>query len=270
MSVEQESLSDILSGKAPPAVEPVTDVKAEAKAPVAAPSAAEPSSGAKDEPKVEAKAEPEAKSDEAKARDDKGRFQKAVKDPEPMVPLSALLAERAKRREPETPKPKTSFLENEDQAFSERVSEHVNPLKEAVFEMSVEFARGQYEDFDAVAEVFTKAAQNDERLWAQMRDAKNPAKYIYQVGKQFKELAPFGGDVMRYKDHAIAESKTELAKAKERIAALEAENAAAQKSKEALDALPRSLNGSPSGTPKAGEGDPEDIRSIVRFGNSKT
>jgi len=267
MSAVQESLSDILSGKEPPAT--VTDVKPEAKAPEAAPSAA-PTETPKAEPKVEAKAEPEETPAEKKARDEKGRFQKTEKA-EPMVPLSALLAERAKRREPDAPqKPKTSFLENEDQAFTERIAEHVNPLKEAVFEMSVGFARSQFEDFDEVAEVFSKAAQNDERLWTQMRDAKNPALYLYQVGKQFKELAPFGGDVLRYKDHAVAETQAELVKAKERIAALEAANEAAQKSKEALEAVPRSLNSSPSGQPKAGESDDESIQSIVRFGNKQT
>lgn len=263
MSASIESLSDILSGKEPPTT--VTDVKPET---AAAPSAA-PSEVPAEKPNAEAeKPKPEA-STEPKARDDKGRFQKTVKE-EPMVPLSALLAERAKRKDPEPQKPKTSFLENEDQAFAERVNEHVNPLKEAVFEMSVEFARNRYEDFDAVAEVFTQAAQNDERLWAQMREAKNPALYIYQVGSQFKELAPFKGDVLRYKDHVLSESKAELAKAQERIKALEAEAETAKKSKEALESVPRSLNSAPSGNAKLAETDDEPIQSIARFGNRKT
>jgi hypothetical protein len=264
MSVEAESLSSILSNREAPA-EPVTDVKTEA-APSAAPEAA------KDEPKAEAtptKAEPtaEEKSDAAKARDDKGRFQKAAK-PEPQVPLSALLAERAKNRnrDAEPPKPKTSFLENEDQAFSERVNEHVNPLKETLFEVTVDFARERYEDFDEVAKVFTDAAEADERLYAAMRASRNPGKYIYQVGKQLQELAPFNGDVTRYKEHAIAETKAELAKAQERIKALEAETETRQKAKEALESIPRSLNSSGSAAaPKAEDEDPEDLNKIVRF-----
>jgi hypothetical protein len=238
----------------------VTDVKPETPEP-AAPSAA----------KTEAEA---PKGEEAApSRDDKGRFapkaEKPEAKPEPMVPLSALLAERAKRRDPEPQKPKTSVLDDEDKAISERITDHVNPLREAVFEMSIEFARNAHEDFDEVAQVFAQAANNDERLWAQMREAKNPAKYIYQVGKQFKELAPFGGDVVRYREHSIAEAKAELAKRDERINALAAELEALKKSKADLDAVPRSLNSAASGTqPTVAEADVEDIRKIVRFGSS--
>lgn len=267
---EVESLSSILSNSEPPAeVQQATDVKAET--PAAAPSAAP--EAPKETPKAEtAKAEPaEATPDEPKAtRDEKGRFQKAAERAEPMVPLSALLAERAKaKRQDEPPKPKTSFLDNEDQAFNDRVHEHVNPLKEAFFEMSVDFVRSQHEDFDEVAAVFSKAAEGDPRLWDQMRAARNPAKYLYDVGQQYKELAPFGGNVMKYKDHAVAETKSELAKALERIKALETENETNRKAKEALESLPRSLNGSSSASaPKATDADPENIQSIVRFGNS--
>lgn len=267
MSTSEESLSSILAGPSTGApAEPVTDVKTEpAKAePAAAPSAA------KTEPTETPKADV--------ARNDKGQFapktetteakpEKTAK-PEPMVPLSALLAERAKRREPEAPKPKTSVLENEDQAFNERIAEHVNPLKETVFSISMDYARLKFDDFDDVAQVFAKAAENDQRLWQSMRESANPAMYIYQVGKQFKELAPFGGDVVRYKDHATASLKDELSKTLELNKALSAELETLKKSKVELDSVPRSLNSTASGaSPSLGEADAEDLRKIVRLGN---
>ena len=267
MSTESESLSSILSGSSavassapePAKAEPAVDVKpevVETKPEPAAPSAAtgEPEKG-----------EP--------SRDDKGRFapktEAKPEKAEPMVPLSALLAERAKRRDPEAPqKPKTSVLENEDQAFSERLAEHTAPLKEAVFSMSVEFARSRFDDFDEVAEVFSNAANKDERLWQQMRSAANPAMYVYQVGKQVRELAPFGGDVSKYREHALSETKAELAKRDERIKALEAEVAAMKNSKAQLESVPRSLNSAGAAAqPTVADADPGDLSKIVRFGN---
>lgn len=271
MSTEVESLSSILSSNSAspatsePAKAETTDVKAEpAKVPDAAPSAAKP------------EAETPTNVD-AKDRDEKGRFApkaetktetKTEAKPEPMVPLAALLAERAKRQNPEPQKPKTSVLENEDTAFAERIGEHVAPLKQAVFEISIEFARQSHDDFDEVASIFAKAADTDERLWAQMRESSNPAKYIYQIGKQFRELAPFGGDVQKYRDHSVATTKAELDKANEQLAAARAELESLKKSKEELESIPRSLNSAASGSqPNAVDADPADLSKIVRFGN---
>lgn len=265
MSAPSESLSEILSGSSP--------------SPTPEPAKAEPAADVKSEP---AKAEPEAapsaaKEPEAKAeaqRDDKGRFapkDKAEPKPEPMVPLSALLAERAKRREPEgQAKPKTSVLENEDLAFKERVSAETEPLRATVFEMSLEFARSRYDDYDEVAKAFADAANNDPRLWEQYQNARNPAMYVYQVGQQIKELAPFGGNLLKYREHVKSSASTELTKANERLAVLEAELASLKKSKADLEAVPRSLNSTGSGTqPSLADADPTDLTKLVRFG-SKT
>lgn len=273
MSTDSESLSSILSGSsafAPSAPEtPATDDKpvidtgaAEGRVDKITETAAP--SAAKEAPEV-------SKETKEPQRDESGRFAKAetkAEKAEPMVPLSALLAERAKRQNPETPKPKTSVLDNEDQAFNERLTEHTEPLRKAVFEMSVEFARSRYEDFNEVASVFSKAAESDPRLWDHMRTASNPAMYVYQVGKQFAELAPFGGDLLRYRSHITSEASGKLTEAEKRIQALEAELTTIKKGKAELDAVPRSLNSSGSGAqPTVADTDPEDIRSIVRFGN---
>ncbi len=268
-----ESLSEILSGssatdpvRAP--AEPARDVKPEApkEAPAAAPSAAKA-----EEPKAEApKAEAEAPKRE---RDESGKFKKAESPEKPqkvqqMVPLEALLAERAKRRDPDPAKPKTSVLENEDQAFKERVADEVEPLKATLFDISMEFARSRYDDFDEVAKSFAEMADRDQRLWDQMRSARNPALYLYQVGQQIRELAPFNGDLLAYRKHITADSSSKLDEANKRIAALEAEVEAAKKSQAQLESVPRSLNSAPSGSsPKAGETDADSIHQLVRFGN---
>lgn len=274
---DSESLSEILSGSSAfvpstPAAksEPATDVKPEVTQETAAPSAAK----AEDKPAPEADAAEEPQEKPSRERDEHGRFKKAQakeSKPEPMVPLSALLAERAKRtKEPEAPKPKTSFLEDEDRAFQERASAEIAPLKQAIFQLSVELARTRYQDFDEVAKSFADAAEADPRLWDQMRDAPNPASYIYMVGTQIRELADVGGDIVRYREKVTAQTKAELEETRKQLAAAQAELEALKKAKADLDAVPRSLNSSPSGAaPKAGDDDPEDIKHIVRFGNNR-
>ncbi len=125
--------------------------------------------------------------------------------------------------------------------------------------MSVELARGRYQDFDEAAEAFAKAAENDPRLWQSMRTASNPANYIYTVGAQIRELSDVGGDFVKYREKLTGEYKT-------RIAALEAENAALKQGKTDLESVPRSLNSKGSGAqPREADSDPEDIKNIVRF-----
>lgn len=264
MSADSESLSSILAGSSalvPSAqAEPAKDVISE---PVKAAESAVPST-AKDAIKPE-KSEPE----KASTRDESGRFAKSevkAEKPEPMVPLSALLAERAKRQQPEVARPKTSVLEDEDKAFSERTDDAVAPLRETIFEMSMEMGRARHEDFDDVAKVFTEAAELDTRLWQQMREARNPGAYVYSVGLQFRELGDVGGDIIKYRDKVTSTTKAELAAKDERIKALESELAATKKAETELAAVPRSLNSSPSGAaPQTSDADPEDIRNIVRF-----
>lgn len=263
MSDEQESLSSIMSGAS--AFAP--------KEPSAAPSQvtdviATPSVAADDKPRDEtgkfaAKVETPVVVEPAKV-------EAKVEKPEPMVPLSALLAERAKRREPEAKEPaKVSIFDDEDAGVSQRVDEQVRPLKERLFEMSMETYRERHEDFDKVAESFTEAAEKDPRLWEAMRNSANPGKYIYQVGKQIHELAVAGGDVVKYGELKSAEARTALEAEKARVTALEAQLADLKKQMDNLQALPSSLNRSSSSPNPASVVDEDDasIKTIARFGN---
>lgn len=264
---EVESLQSILSGSATDSPEvtaapaaPPPDVKA-AEAAVAAPSAAP---------------EPVAETKPAEVvRDESGRFAKPdAKEPkpEPMVPLSALLAERAKRQSaPAAPEPKVSIFENEDEGVASRVNEHLTPVKEQVFNLSLELAKAKHADFDDMAKAFVDAAERDPRLWDAMKSSPNPAMYTYQVGRQIRELSDVNGDIVKYGEKKTAEVRSELEKERAERAAMAAEVATLKKQIADLQALPSSLNSQSSApNPRAVvDEDETDIRQLVRFGNNK-
>lgn len=263
---DAESLDSILSGSSSfsPAT---TDVKAASAA--TAPSAGSPAPQAAEPAKAEpAKVEPAAKVEVP--RDESGKFTKAEK-PEPMVPLSALLAERAKRKEAAPPESKVSVFDDEDKGIAQRVDERISPVNEQIFNLSVELARTQHADFDEVAASFAEFAEKDSRLWDSMRAARNPALYVYQVGRQMRELADVGGDIVKYGEKKSEAIRGELTKEKELHAATKAQLETLQKQLAELQALPTSLNTkSAAPNPRAVvDQDDDSITSIVRFGNSK-
>ncbi len=199
-------------------------------------------------------------------RDDKGRFkgQEEGKKPETMVPLSALLAERAKRKAPEVPTAKTDVFENPDKAIEERVSEATAPLRAQYFNLSLRAAQRTYKDFEDAAKAFSEASEKDERLVDQLRSHEDPGEFIYAVGMQVKELADVGGDFGKYREKIRAESKSEADALRARIQALEAENATLKSSREKAAKVPQSLNAEPSGVAKGTEfAGPTSINSIL-------
>lgn len=268
MSVEAESIQSIL-GESP-------FVTGEITAPPAV------------ETKTEAPVE-EAKEQEAKAersRDEGGRFAKAEEKAEtPEKPakqqmssaeVAAIIDERRKRqaleselaqlrREQSKPTEKPSVFDNEDAAITSRVQEANQPLREAVYKLSVKAARGVYKDFDEAAEAFAEASGRDPRLIEGLRASDDPGEYIYTMGIHVRELADVGGDLMKYRDKVTAASQAKLDEQTKQIAALTAEIETLKKSQAELAAVPRSLNALPSGAVKATDQDADDINSIVRF-----
>ena len=94
-------------------------------------------------------------------------------------------------------------------------------------------ARGRYTDYDQAREVFAEAAAKNPMLAAQLREAPNPAEFIYQQGKTQAELKAVGGNLADYRKRLEAELRQKL----------EAEYAA----KAARTAsVPLSLNSEPS------------------------
>ncbi len=223
-----------------------TDDKPEAEVPEKEPAAeetAEPSSAKEPDPKAEKPAE-EAKPQEPKVSR--------------TVPQEALHAERERRRELEArlaeleKKPKTSVLEDEDKAFSERLSEATRPFVQRLFNMSMAAARrvpGR-EDFDDVYAFMNEEVQKHPEIMRDIDAAEDPGEYIYSLGKTRKELAAVGGDITKLREQATASVTKELNEAKARIKALEAEVAAKKESEEKRSKIPSSLNTEQSGSPK--------------------
>lgn len=274
MSVEasdvgaEESLSDIIKGSPEPS-EPKVEAKAEPEAPKA-------------EPKELAKAEPE-KAEPLRGED--GKFK--AKEPEAKAPetpkaaepqkarpdwVNGLIAERRKRQAAEAaaqPKPKTDFFENADRAFEERLGEREQKWNERFFKLSLKAAQATRTDYEEVATAFAEAAERDSRLIDAMRADDDPGEFIYVVGKQIKELGDVNGDIGKYREKVKAEFSEQLTSKDKQIAALEAELAKTKKQYEDLSTIRGSLNTRTSGRTSVAETDEEDLKSIVRFGNSK-
>lgn len=259
-------LNDVLSDKPVPArteeTESATDDKpgevVETEAEPAAPSAA------KEQEKPEESKDAEAEA--ARQRDEKGRFSKTV-------PQEALHAEKAKRRELEqklqelqAQKP-TSVLEDEDKAFTERLTKATQPLMERFFKLSVKAARNTpgRDDYEDVAAAFSEAAESDPKLWESFRASDDPGEYVYSVGKQIKELGDVGGDILKYGEKKRAEGLAEAETLKQQIAALTAEISTLKGSKDKQARIPQSLNSEQSAATKGGESfsGPTPLKSII-------
>lgn len=267
---EVESLSSIISGKGESA--PVAETAAPAS-PAAAP---------------ETKETTETK---AQARDESGKFAKTeepkaeTKEPaaEPAKDdidgrTVALRAERERRRQLEArlreleqqqvkPEAKVSIFEDEDKGVSSRVAEHLRPLRETNFNMSMKLARLSYkEDFDKAERAFFDSAEQDPRLYEQLRSSADPGEFIYTIGTQIAELGPVGGNFAKYREQITAANKAELAKRDEQIKALQAQVESLTKAQQNLESIPRSLNKGTESAPRStAEADPDDLNSLVRF-----
>lgn len=174
------------------------------------------------------------------------------------VPHEALHAERQRRLELEAKlaeiekKPKTSVLEDEDKAFHERLSDATRPLVQRLFNLSVAAAKrvpGR-EDYQEIYDFMNEEVQKHPELMRDIDASEDPGEYLYQLGKTRKELSEVGGDITKLAEHATAKVKAELSATKERIKALEAENAALKASQEKREKIPRSTNADPSGAVK--------------------
>lgn len=223
----------------------------------------------------------ETKPEVTAIRDDAGRFApKAEPKPEdkPAITkadVAAIIDERRKRQQLEqevaalrqqAQKPKTDIFENPDVAIGERLQERLAPLEDTIFQLQVALAKTQMPNFDDAALAFFQAAQNDPIMKHQADTAPDQLQYIYREGMRLKELGDVGGDITKYREKVTAESRLEVAKRDEQIAALTAKLEAIEKAQSELAAVPRSLNAMQSGaSPKATDADPEDIRDIVRF-----
>jgi hypothetical protein len=165
------------------------------------------------------------------------------------VPHEALHAERKRREAVEAElaelkkKPPTSFLDDEDKAFNERLAPAVAELKGRLFNQSVNFAKRMpgREDYQEVYDFMAAEVEKNPALFSEI-DADDPGESIYQLGKVRKELADVGGDITKLREHAVKQVSEKLTAAEQRIKALEAELAGKKQSEVRKALIPQSLN----------------------------
>lgn len=167
------------------------------------------------EPKGEVSAPPAR---ELPPRGEDGKWIKAEPAPAPapqehQVPLSALLAERERRQQAEqalearkTPEPAVDVWENPAAYVDSRVEqartkllEEIEPIAESrarklFLDYTESEARSRHTDYDAARAAFAEEAQRNPILAQELRQAANPAEYIYRMGKHAAQLREVAAD----------------------------------------------------------------------------
>jgi hypothetical protein len=162
-------------------------------------------------------------------------------------------AAEARLRELQTPKAPVDpwadlpgALKSQEQAFEERLFlERCNTTEE--------LAREKHKDFDEVREVFLEAANANPTLWAQIRQERNPAAFVYREGLRIRELKDVNGDFSAYKSKLETDLRVKL----------EAEYAAKYGAKPA-PTVPTSLNSDASPPPVEVYQGPKPLNQILR------
>jgi hypothetical protein len=116
------------------------------------------------------------------------------------VPVAALKEERRKRQELEK---RLAALERPDQENGP-----VDPVRQRL-DLSVEYAREQFPDYEAAEGVFIQEIQKHPRgreIYQAMLADRHPARFAYQVGQQLMALNEIG-DPRTYRDRVLAEAK---------------------------------------------------------------
>jgi len=181
-----------------------------------------------------------------------------VESPETAAYKKAMREEREKRqaleaklRELQTPKQPVdpwsdlpgALKSTQEQIREELFIERCNLTEEIV--------RQKHTDFDAVREVFVEAANTNPALWAQIRQERNPAEFVYREGLRIRELKDVNGDFTAYRAKLEKDIETRLR------AELEAKY-------KATPAVPTSLNSDASPPPVEVYQGPKPLNQILR------
>lgn len=120
------------------------------------------------------------------------------------VPVAALREERRKRQELEK---RLAALEQPNQEQGP-----VDPVRQRL-DLSVEYAREQFPDYEAAETVFIEEIQKHPRgreIYQAMLQDRHPARFAYQVGQQLLALKEIG-DPRTYRERVLAEAKAATA-----------------------------------------------------------
>ena len=181
-----------------------------------------------------------------------------VESPETAAYKKAMREEREKRqaleaklRELQTPKQPVdpwsdlpgALKSTQEQIREELFIERCNLTEEIV--------RQRHADFDAVREVFVEAANANPALWAQIRQERNPAEFVYREGLRIRELKDVNGDFTAYRAKLEKDIETRL-------------RAEFEAKLKATPAVPVSLNSDASPPPVEVYQGPKPLNQILR------
>jgi len=114
---------------------------------------------------------------------------------------------------PKEPAKKTDFFEDPDQRLTEERREVSNDIFAARLQISRDTWAELKPDYEEHENVFLDAAKNNQELARQLSLAPNPAKFIYETGKQlkqFNEMQDVSAYEQKIKDKYRAELEAEI------------------------------------------------------------
>jgi hypothetical protein len=92
-------------------------------------------------------------------------------------------------------------------AFQATLQERDAQFREELWKHNVvtsqRYARGRYEDYDTVEEVFAEEMGRNPTLRAQLRQAEDPAEFAYQMGRKFVALREVGDDPVSWREKQL-------------------------------------------------------------------
>lgn len=125
---------------------------------------------------------------------------------------NALMVQQPLQEQPAVPDPwedPEAALQHQaqqiEQKFQAELAQRDAAMVQTRIAMSEELMRSQHQDYDAVVDVFTHAAQNNEYLARQMMAAPNPAAFAYNAGRQMQLVQQVGSDPDAYRAKIEAE-----------------------------------------------------------------
>ena len=82
--------------------------------------------------------------------------------------------------------------------------------RELFLKYTEQSARSRYADYDQMRQVFAEEAQRNPVLATQLREAPDPAEFIYRQGRTSAELREVGGDLGSYRQRIEAEVRQRI------------------------------------------------------------
>lgn len=131
------------------------------------------------------------------------------------VPVKALQEERRKRQELEKRLAEFERQQPSDQAeLGRKPDEPQDPVRQRL-DLSVEYAREQFPDYEDAETAFIEAVKTYPRgqeLYRAMLEDRHPARFAYEIGQQLMALNEIG-DPRTFKQRVMAEAKAATAPA---------------------------------------------------------